>query len=125
MYNYRRIIGVILLVAALATLTGWLIFRNATPPSEKKLMGLVGNFMMCLPENITAAQREEIRGIMDRFYKRAMSGKVHPQDIMEIQNDLEEYVRKGEIPKSELSEFVSKVGKATRRLDPDHQPPEN
>jgi hypothetical protein len=124
MYNPRRIVGVILLVAALATLAGLLIFRNAAPPSERKLAGLVGNFMKCLPEDITAAQREEIRGIMDRFYKRAMSGEVHPEDIVEIQNDLEEYVRKGEIPKSELFEFVSKVGKATRRLDPDHQPPE-
>jgi hypothetical protein len=81
--------------------------------------------MKCLPEDITAPQREEIRGIMDRFYQRAMSGKVHPKDVVEIQNDLEEYVSKGEIPKPELFEFVSKVGTATRRLDPDHQPPED
>jgi len=125
MYNPRRIAGAVLLVAALATLSALLIFRNAAPPSERKLKGLVGNFMKCLPEDITAAQREEIRGIMDRFYQRAMSGKVHPKDVVEIQNDLEEYVSKGEIPKPELFEFVSKVGTATRRLDPDHQPPED
>jgi hypothetical protein len=125
MDNPRRIVGAIVLLAALASLTGLLIFWNAAPPAETKLNGLIGDFIKCLPQDVTPAEREEILGIMNRFYKRAMGGKVHPKDIVEIQNDLGQYIAKGTIPRSELPEFLSKVGKATRRLDSGNQQPED
>jgi len=125
MANPRRIAGGIVLFAVLASLVTLVVFWNAAPPSKTKLQGLIGDFMTCLPQDITTPERDEIRGIMDRFYKRAMSGKVHAKDVVEIQNDLGEYVAKGTIPRSELSEFLSKVGKATRRLDSDDRRPED
>jgi hypothetical protein len=125
MYRSRRIAGAIVLFAGLAALTSLLVFWNAVPPAESKLERLSGDFMKCLPQDIKPAERDEIRGIMDRFCKNAMNGKVHPKDVIEIQNDLGDYVAKGAIPRSELATFLSRVGKATRRLDSPYRQPED
>jgi hypothetical protein len=125
MYNARKIAGAVVLVAVVASLIGLLVFRNAAPPAERTLEKLSGDFMKCLPQDIKPAERDEIRGIMDRFCRSAMSGKVHAKDVVEIQNDLGEYVAKGTIPRPELGSFLSKVGNATRRLDSPYQPTED
>ena len=112
-----RLVFASLLVVSVVVIAVFFFSEKTAPPRETELGRLVGSFMVCLPESTTTAQREEIRGILDRFYDRAMSGKVNAEDVIEIQNDLRVYVNAGEIPDSAVFEFMSKVGKATRRLD--------
>jgi hypothetical protein len=112
-----RLVFASLLVLSAVVLAVFFFSENSTPPRETELGRLVGGFMECLPESTTTAEREEIRGILDRFYDRAMSGKVDAQDVIEIQNDLRVYVTAGEIPDSVVFGFMSKVGKATRRSE--------
>ncbi len=111
-----RIVVAISVAAAAAGLAVLLFVEDANPPGDSRLERLTAQFEECLPEGTTDAQREEIRGIMTRFHDRAMAGRVHPQDVAEIESDLTAYIDRGEILKSELFEFMSKVGSATRGL---------
>lgn len=109
---------VALLVALFATLLAVLYFsERSAPPRSTELGRLVTRFMDCLPENTTLAARDEIAGILDRFYDRAMAGDVDAQDVVEIEDALRSYVTAGEIPDSLIFGFMSKVGEATRRRE--------
>ncbi len=112
-----RIIFASLVILAVVVLAVFFFSEKSTPPRDTELGKLVGSFMQCLPETTTTDEREEIRGILHRFYVSAMRGKIHPQDVLEIENDLRVYVTAGEIPDSTVFGFMSKVGKATRRQE--------
>ena len=109
----------LILVGLVVVIGGAYLFyqnlNNATPRGDKELEGLVEGFMKTLPDTITVEQRDEIEGIMDRFYYQAIRGNVAADDVIAIENDLRGYVEKGTIPAEELFPFMSKVGKATRR----------
>jgi hypothetical protein len=106
-------------VMLVAVIGGVLIFYQSlsdkTPRGDRELEALVDRFMTTLPDTTTADERDEIQGIMDRFYNSAVRGNVAAEDVIAIENDLRGYVEKGEIQAEELFPFMSKVGKATRR----------
>lgn len=109
----------IILVMLIAVLGGTLIFyqslNDKNPRGDKELQGLIHGFMRALPDTTTVEQRDEIQGIMDRFYNSAVRGNVAAEDVIEIEADLRGYAEKGGIPAEDLFPFLSKVGKATRR----------
>ena len=106
-------------VMIVAVIGGVLIFYQSlvdnTPRGDTELRGLVDRFMETLPDTTISDHGDEIQGIMDRFYQNAAAGKVAADDVIEIEDDLRGYAAKGGIPPDELSDFMSKVGKATRR----------
>jgi predicted AAA+ superfamily ATPase len=77
--------------------------------------------MNCLPEDTSDAAREEIQGILDRFHDRAVMDRIHPVDRLAIENAMIAYVQAGKIPEEDLFDFMSMIGKATRRFDEDQQ----
>jgi hypothetical protein len=117
MLGRPRIVIALLLALLAAALVVFLFWQRSAPPRDNQLGQLVSSFMNCLPPSTTAAKREEIRGIMDRFYEKAMRGEIHAEDVIAIENDLRTYVGAGAIPDSLLFGFMSEVGKATRRLE--------
>jgi hypothetical protein len=109
-------------VASLAILVAALLAvvyfsQKSQPPRSTELGRLVTSFMECLPESATPTHRDEIRGILDRFYKKAMTGRVDPEDAAAIEHELRGYVTAGAIPDSLIFGFMSRVGEATRRLE--------
>ncbi|UCH84285.1 MAG: hypothetical protein JSW50_00940 [Candidatus Latescibacterota bacterium] len=113
-----RLMVVILLAAVVAGLVVMLFVKNASVPGDSHLEGLISLFMKeCLPDELSDAQRTEIEGIMDRFYAKAVAGRVYPEDRAAIENDIHMYIDRGGITRLELNDFMSKVGKATRRMD--------
>ena len=116
----RIVTGVMIAVGGIVVAA--LLFLRNEPPSESSYpAGIVEQFMSCLPEETTETQRGEINGIVSRFYDKATSGKIAPQDMVEIENDIKNYISKGKIPKAEIFDFMSKIGEATRRMDPQNQ----
>jgi len=109
-----------ILVMLVAVIGGVLIFYQSlvdkAPRADRELEALVDRFMETLPDTTMSDHGDEIQGIMDRFYDNAVTGKVAAEDVIEIEDDLRGYLEKGGIPPKELSDFMSKVGKATRRM---------
>jgi hypothetical protein len=119
----QKRVALIALALAIAVALGVFLFVNKqAPPGTSHLDRTISQFMKCLPDEITDAQRDEIEGIMGRFRAKARAGRVHFDDLEEIRQDLSMYIEKGEITRLELNDFMSKVGNATRRMD-DEQPP--
>ena len=106
------LIGLILVLVGVFAFYQNLNDNNAR--ADKELLGLIDGFMKTLPDTTTVEQRDEIQGIMDRFYYQAIRGNLAADDIISIEGDLRGYVQKGRIPAEELFPFMSKVGKATR-----------
>ena len=111
-----RVVAIVVLVALLAGLAFVVFSKISHPTGSRELKTLVDGFMNTLPEKTSAEQREEIQGIMNRFYEKAKNGDLYAEDVVEIGNDLRAYIQKGRIPEEELFGFMSKVGKATRRV---------
>jgi len=42
---------------------------------------------------------------------------------VDIENEIKNHIAQGEIQKAELFAFMTKVGEATRRMDPDNEEP--
>ncbi|UCG50563.1 MAG: hypothetical protein JSW58_10165 [Candidatus Latescibacterota bacterium] len=118
-----RGILVALVAAIVAALIVFLFVNNPSPPGSSRLERTISQFMKCLPDETTDAQREEIEGIMTRFHDKARTGRVHLDDLDEIRQDLSMYIERGEITRLELNDFMSKVGTATRRMDEEQVPP--
>lgn len=112
-----KIAAVSLAVLVAALLAALYFSHKSAPPRNTELGRLVTSFMECLPESAAPADRDEIRGILDRFYKKAMAGRVDPEDAAAIEHELRGYVTAGAIPDSLLFGFMSRVGEATRRLE--------
>jgi len=113
-----RLMVVTILAAVVAGLVVMLFVKNASVPGDSHLEGSIALFMRnCLPEELTDAQRSEIDGIMNRFYAKAVAGRVYPEDRTAIESELEMYIDRGIIMRLELNDFMSKVGNATRRMD--------
>ena len=107
----------LLVVLSVAVIAAFYLSQRSSQRDRTELEWLAVRFMDCLPKGTTPAKREEIRGILDRFCSTALSGGVHPEDVVQIENELRTYVNAGEIPDSLVFGFVSRVGKATRRLE--------
>lgn len=121
-----RMAIVIVLAGVIAGLVIFLLMKPGAPPVEEDgLQKLTREFMSCLPSETTDSARDEIQGILDRFHDRAVMDKIHPVDRLAIESNLIGYVTAGEIPKDDLFEFMTKVGEATRRFDPDQQQIDN
>lgn len=123
MSSHTRIVVVILALGFIAGLAVLLLVRRPTVPHDSALEKSIASFMKCLPENTTDAQREEIDGIMTRFYIKAVTGQVYPQDVLAITGDIDMYVERGRITHQELIEFMKKVGTATRGMEDEGRPP--
>ena len=108
-------IGVMLLAVLGGVFVFYLFLVDKNPRGDTELRGLIDRFVATLPDTTTFDHGDEIQGIMDRFYNNAVSGKVAAEDVLEIEDDLRGYVEKGGIPPEEIFEFMSQVGKATRR----------
>ncbi len=104
----------VLVIAAVVLIA----IRSSAPSGEKELKKLISEFMNSLPKETTAEQREEIRGIMDRFYAKAVAGEVDAEGLSRIEIELRGYVEKGRITKNELYGFMSEVGSVTRGTEP-------
>ncbi|MEJ2719804.1 MAG: hypothetical protein P8181_01505 [bacterium] len=123
MPSHTRIAVVILALGVIAGLTALLLVRRPAVPHDSALEKSIASFMKCLPEDTTDAQREEIDGIMTRFYIKAVTGQVYPRDVLAITDDIDTYVERGRITHQELIEFMKKVGTATRRMEEEGRPP--
>jgi hypothetical protein len=96
--------------------------RSSAPSGGKELKKLISGFMDSLPEEITVEQRDEIRGIMDRFYAKAVSEGVDPESASRIEIELRGYVENRRITKNELYVFMAEVGSVTRGTEPPPRP---
>jgi hypothetical protein len=92
--------------------------RSPEPSGARRLERLVSQFMKSLPDETTAAEREEIRGIMDRFYAKAVVGELDARGVVGIEADIRGFLGRGGITKDELRGFLSKVGSVTRGTAP-------
>jgi hypothetical protein len=118
----RIIFGALIALCAVAVAVLMLV-KKANLPGESRQEELISGFLSCVPEETSDTGREEVRGIMTRFYNRAAEGRIHPRDVVEIEEDLEAYIASGAISKEELFDFMTKVGNATRRMDGGYQRP--
>jgi len=113
--NIRSRSIVIALSSALVVAAVFFIaLRVSAPTGGQELKKLVTGFMDSLPKDTSAEKRDEIRGIMDRFYAKAVSEGVDPEGLSKIESKLRSYVEKGGIPEDELFGFMSDVGNLTR-----------
>ncbi len=115
MDRIKAVVLILLAVLIAGVLAFFLVFSDRAPRGDKELSGLIDRFMTTLPDTTGVEQRQEIQGIMDRFYYSAVRGNLAADDVIAIEGDLRGYVEKGGIPAEELFPFMSKVGKATRR----------
>jgi len=115
MERRKRMIGVMLLAVLGGVFVFYLFLVDKNPRGDTELRGLIDRFVAALPDTTAFDHGDEIQGIMDRFYDNAVAGKVAAEDVLEIEDDLRGYVEKGGIPPEEIFEFMSQVGKATRR----------
>lgn len=111
-----RLLFKMLVVIAVVLLAVLYFSERSDRRPDTELDRLAVEFMECLPEKTKPEAREEIRGIMDRYLQQARIGNVHPLDAVDIENELRSYVTAGSIPDSLVAGFMSKVGKATRRM---------
>jgi hypothetical protein len=114
----RRIVFALVIGLVAAGLTTLLLVKKSSVPGDPRLEGTISLFMNeCLPDELTPAQREEIDGIMSRFYANAVAGRVYPTDIAVIEDEIDMYLERGGITRLELNDFMVMVGEATRRMD--------
>jgi hypothetical protein len=117
-----RIAVIILALGIVAGLSAMLFVRDASVPGDSRLEGSIALFMKnCLPDELTDAQREEIDGIMTRFNASAAAGRIYPQEIAAVEDELNAYIERGEITRLELNDFMMMVGNATRRMDEEYE----
>jgi hypothetical protein len=115
MDRLKLVIAVLLGVLVAGVLVFFLVRSDGGPRGDKELQSLIEGFMKTVPDTTTVEQRQEIQGIMDRFYYNAVRGNLAADDVISIEGDLRGYAEKGGIPAEELFPFMTKVGKATRR----------
>jgi len=114
----KRVVYVLVIALFVAGLTALLIFKKSSVPGDPRLEGTISLFMnRCLPDELSATQREEIDGIMSRFYAKAVTGGVFPEDIAVIEDEINMYLERGGITRLELNDFMAMVGNATRRME--------
>lgn len=118
-----RIVAVALIALLGTVLYVWLRVAGQRGDLERTY-GLTDPFMKCLPAETTPQQREEIQGILTRFYVRARSGEVRPQDAEEIEARMTRVIERGSIAKTELHELMALVSHYTYLLDPERNPPD-
>jgi hypothetical protein len=116
MHRFPRILFKALVALAAVLIAVFYFSERSDKQGDTELDRLVVGFMDCLPETTTPDARDEIRGILDRYRDRALTGNVHPLDAVEIEDELRSYVAAGAIPDSLIAGFMSRVGKATRRM---------
>lgn len=123
MDSQKRIVLVVLLAGVVAGLTVMLLVKDSSVPGNTRLEGSIALFINnCLPGETTDAQREEIDGILTRFYAKAISGGIYPLDLADIEAELDMYIERGQITRLELNDFMVMIGEATRRMNEEQTP---
>ena len=114
--NTFLIVSLIVVVAAIFLL-------NLVPSDESPLVDLSDQFLECLPEDLTEAQKNEVHGILLLFDRRHNEGKVTGEDFDQLIVQLNSYIGAGRIDRPELNRFMVRVSHLTWRLDPDYNQP--
>jgi len=96
------------------------VLRDRIHPEEARMEKVIASFMGALPKDLTTAQRDEVREILENFRLRTRRGKVAPRDRSQVLDLLEHYAEKGSITKSELQTLMAKVSYYSLRLTPQY-----
>jgi hypothetical protein len=100
----------------------FVVFRQIQPqlPGVGEFSDETAQFMKCLPGDISQPQREEIKGILTRYYVRSRMGEVTPEDRREVSQDMAGIIERGELSRKELEKFMAKVSYYAFRTDADY-----
>ncbi|MFQ5512464.1 MAG: hypothetical protein ACE5EO_11520 [Candidatus Krumholzibacteriia bacterium] len=116
-------LSAILLAALAVAAAAWFLAKNPGPRSDS-LEGLLGNFVECLPADLSEAQVEEIKGILVRYESRVREGKVAALDGAELSREFQRHVAADSISRPELNQLMAKVSYYMYREDPFYNPPD-
>jgi len=109
--------SIAVIIAALIVIV---IFKQQSSSENAQIKKLAKKFFSCLPEDLTKAQKAEVRSTLKRFQKAVDEEIVAENDRKDAMRILEHYVKKGSISKKELQVFLAKVDYYTIRLSKDN-----
>ncbi|MEE9269942.1 MAG: hypothetical protein V3V49_06740 [Candidatus Krumholzibacteria bacterium] len=112
-----------LLIAIGIALTAAFFFLQS-PGSGGGPGGLLGDFMECLPSDLTDAQLDEIESILLRYEATVLEGRVRPQDGAELTREFQRHVDAGGIDRTDLNQLMAKVSFYMYRENPELSPPD-
>jgi hypothetical protein len=111
----KRVAIVVALAGVAVALLALLVLRKPAPLRETDLTGMAARFMTILPDELSAAQKAEIEGLLKRFFAKAEADQVRAEDYQEVMDLLAAHLSAGRIERRDLNLFMAKVGYYTTR----------
>jgi hypothetical protein len=107
-------ISVLIIIIALSAIIVTIHLRSSRRFPMKKL---TNEFLMCLPDELSKGQKDEVRSILDHFQRSIEESIVAAADADSVVTHLEHYIVEGAISKRELQVFLAKVSRYMTKLD--------
>jgi hypothetical protein len=104
---------VMMIVAGVAATS---MYRYATSDGAQR-DELLKEFLLVLPDRYQDYHKEEITGLLVRFWYRFDTGKVEAADYEEVMASLDDYVTLGEINQEDLNYLMAQVGYYTFKTE--------
>jgi hypothetical protein len=82
---------------------------------DRRLQERIHAFMGVLPADLAPAQREEVEECLRAFARAALSRRMLPRDVTQVNHLLDRYIQRGKIDRKELFDLVAKITHYTYR----------
>ena len=116
----RRLAILLVAVTAIGLAAGLVYQRRQSPHAKQDK--LVEQFIAILPDSLSNDHVLEIRKLFYVLYDRAELGKVKPETLAGVTQELETHIQRGHITATDLVHFMAVVGHSTYKDEPHYNP---